>query len=870
MPNRAPATRDTSISTYRAKRDFTATPEPAPGRAARQDKALRFVVQKHDARRLHWDFRLEHDGVLWSWAVPKGPSLDPHDKRLAVRVEDHPLDYADFHGSIPEGHYGAGTVEIWDSGSWAPLGDAAADLARGELKFTVRGARLQGGFVLVRLKRKPRDKADNWLLIKEHDAAEQAGADAETLEAKPAPKVGKVPRKAKPAAVVQAEKAAPKAAPAAAEVARPGTAVVSAPKPAARAKPSQGAPVVGAVPGPLPEGQKPQLATLVEEPPEGEQWLSEVKFDGYRLLASKQGRSVHLTTRNGLDWTQKLPDLARSIGRLKQDSLLLDGELVALRPDGLSSFAELQTALSAGGKRGALYFYAFDLLYLEGWDLRPCALRDRKALLQGLDSWKGALRYSDHLAGATPRVRRQACQMGLEGIICKRADAPYKGARTRDWVKLKCQGRDEFIVLGWTPPAGSRTGLGALHMGFHDHEGRLHYIGGVGTGFSDEELRSLTRRLGRLVSTPPEGMQLVGEAPDRSINWVRPELVAEVQYIGWTGTARLRHATYLGLRQDKAPEDVVRDVPEPQLPRETWQPKRGGTNIVRAGTPKQQGSAEVGGVTLTHAERELWPGITKQDLAEYWRVMAPHALPEIGHRPLALVRCPEGIGGQHFFQKHASKGMPEALHAGAAAEGPWLAVEDAAGLLACAQMAAIELHGWGATLDDTAHPERIVLDLDPGEDTPFGDVVKAALELRDRLKRLGLESFCRTTGGKGLHVVAPLDRSAGWDQVKPFCRDIARAMESEEPARFLSTVSKAKRRGRILVDWLRNGPGATAVCSYVPRARPNATVATPLAWREVTAKLDPQAFTLRTVPQRLAKQKAHPWVGFDDLRQGIG
>lgn len=459
MPSRAPATRDTSIVTYRAKRDFGATPEPAPGTAARLGKALRFVVQKHDARRLHWDFRLEHEGVLWSWAVPKGPSLDPHDKRLAVRVEDHPLDYANFHGSIPEGHYGAGTVAIWDSGSWVPLGDAAADLAKGELKFTVQGARLSGGFVLVRLKRRPGDKADNWLLIKEHDEAERTGADAGMLEEKPAPKGAKVPRKAKPQAVLEAE-AASKAAPTAAPVARRGAKaqpkVVTAGRPAPKLKPSQGAPAAGAVPGPLPEDQRPQLATLVEEPPEGEEWLSEVKFDGYRLLARKHGGSVHLTTRNGLDWTQKLPELARSIARLKPDSLLLDGELVALRPDGLSSFAELQAALAAGGKRGALYFYTFDLLHLDGWDLRPCPLRDRKALLQGLDAWQGALRYSDHLSGATPQVRRQACQMGLEGIICKRAAAPYKGARTRDWVKVKCQGRDEFIVLGWTPPAGSR------------------------------------------------------------------------------------------------------------------------------------------------------------------------------------------------------------------------------------------------------------------------------------------------------------------------------------------------------------------------------------------------------------------------------
>jgi bifunctional non-homologous end joining protein LigD len=856
--------RDTTIASYRAKRDFGATPEPEPGVAKRgRAKAPRFVVQKHDARRLHWDFRLEHEGVLLSWAVPKGPSLDPADKRLAVRVEDHPIDYADFHGTIPEGHYGAGTVEIWDSGTWSAMDDAKAGLEAGELKFRLEGQRLSGGFVLVRMKPRGRERAENWLLIKEHDEAERPGADAEALEATPPPAPKRVPRKAKPDAVLRAETAA-------APVARPGTVVAPKPEPAPRRKPGA-APAPDAVEGALPESQKPELATLVEEPPEGREWLSEVKFDGYRLLVRKHGREVRLITRKGLDWSAKLPEVVRAVARLKPDKLLMDGELVALREDGLSSFANLQAALaSRGGEaRKGLFLYLFDLLHLDGWDLRPCQLAHRKAALKPLDAWRGPLRFSDHLEGETPRIRRQACALGLEGIICKRADAPYRGARTRDWVKVKCQGRDEFIILGWTPPAGSRQGLGSLHLGFHDDGGRLHYIGGVGTGFTEKELADLRRRLGRLATTPPEGMLLAGDPPDPLINWVQPELVAEVQYIGWTGFGRLRHATWLGLRQDKGAEEVVRDVPHPEVTRMPFQPKAASSGrIVHAPKPVR-GAQRVGDADITHADRELWPGFTKQDLAEYWTRVATVALPEIAGRPLALLRCPDGIEGQRFFQKHGNRGMPAPISEGSAEDQPYLALKDEAGLLACAQVSAIELHGWGATLADTAHPDRVVLDLDPGEGVEFAAVVQAALDLRDRLKAMGLESFCRTSGGKGLHVVVPLKPAADWPRVRDFAHRLAQAMEREEPDRFIATVSKAKRRGRILVDWLRNGAGATAICSYSPRARPGATVATPLAWREVTAKLDPAAFTIATIPQRLARRKRDPWDGFAATTQTL-
>ena len=795
---------------YQAKRDFTITREPSGGapRGRKRAAALSFVVQKHAARRLHWDFRLEHGGVLWSWAVPKGPSIDPADKRLAVKVEDHPLEYGGFEGTIPAGQYGAGTVEIWDKGTWQPAGDAAKDLAGGELKFTLAGERLRGGFVLVRLKPRPREKGENWLLIKEHDAAERPGIGAAELEQAPRPKAGKPP-------------------------------------------------IPGAVKGSVPNDQRPQLATAVDVPPDGPDWLHEIKFDGYRLLLFKHGPQVRLMTRNGHDWTSRFPALAKAAGQLTDHDVVLDGELIAQREDGVSSFALLQQALSEQRTAGLIY-YAFDLLQYDGWDLRPCRLADRKGLLQGVSDWGGWIRYSDHHQGQGAAMRRQACAMGLEGVIAKQQDAPYRAERGRTWLKLKCQGREEFIVLGWTPPAGSRTGLGALHMGYRDNKGALHYAGGVGTGFTEKELAALRKRLNDLRAPPPEAMLYAGDPLDRSIQWVRPELVAEVQYGAWSGAGRLRHAVYLGLREDKAAADVVRSVADPAVKRQRW-----GRTVTTARKPV------AGALRLTHPERELWPGITKQALADYWDTVADTALPGIANRPLALVRCPDGIDGERFFQKHRSPGFPGAIEAGEADGAPYLFIRDRDGLRALAQMSAIELHAWGASLDDPLHPDRMVFDLDPGDDVPFAQVVRAALDIRRDLDGIGLQSFCRTTGGKGLHVVVPIVPDADWDGVRAFCKALAETLVKREPNRFVATVSKARRRGRILIDWLRNGLGSTAVASYSPRARPGATVATPLAWREVTEDLDPSLFTLETIPTRLRKQRGDPWPGFGTLSQHL-
>jgi bifunctional non-homologous end joining protein LigD len=848
MP-RSAVVHDTSIRTYRAKRDFTVTQEPAPGSAPHADSGAMFVVQKHKARRAgqHWDFRLQHGDVLWSWAVPKGPSLDPADKRIAVHVEDHPLDYANFAGSIPDGQYGAGTVELWDRGTWQPLDDAETGMRDGELRFVLDGKRLHGRFTLVRLKPRPgqRSRQDNWLLIKGHDEAERPGADVAVIE-----------QQAEAPAIERPRRDAP--------------------------------PAKGAVRAKLPESQAPQLASVAEKPPTGKGWISEIKFDGYRLLCWLDHGKVRLTTRKGLDWTDRLPAVARAVGRLNVETALLDGELVALDDKGVSSFPGLQVALSSGRDQ-TLHLFLFDLLYLDGWDLRRCALLERKRVLSGLDSWQGMLRYSDHESANIAGMWREACRMRLEGIVCKQADAPYHAGRGHSWLKVKCRGREEFVVLGWTPPGGSRTGLGSLHLGYYDAKGGLHYAGGVGSGFSEAELGRLSVRLDALADESPKSLLVAGDPLPKDINWVRPELVAEIEFASWSGSGRVRQAVYLGLREDKDAADVVREPADPEAERKPVKPPPGtgakeqrrpviavpplrkpamSSKVVTTSTPKRRG-VSIAGVAMTHPERELWPGVTKQQLAEYWVAVAEHALPGLARRPLAIVRCPEGIEGQHFFQKHTHGTMPKEIRDGEVEGAPYLAIDDVAGLVAMAQVSAIELHAWGASEAKPLHPDQIVFDLDPDESLPFADVVRAARDVRDRLQRLELRSFCRTTGGKGLHVVVPLEPGAHWDEVKPFCRAFAEMMSEAEPQRFLSTVKKADRRGRILIDWLRNGMGATAVASFSPRARPGANVATPLAWDDVNAKLDPSRFTLLNTPQRLSRQRVDPWQGFDDVRRRL-
>jgi bifunctional non-homologous end joining protein LigD len=928
---RSKGERDTSIETYRSKRDFTVTAEPAPAYPKPAKDAPMFVVQKHQAHRagLHWDFRLEHGGVLWSWAVRKGPSLDPRDKRIAVHVEDHPIDYADFQGTIPDGQYGAGAVETWDRGTWRPLDDPEAGLRDGEIKFVLAGERLNGKFTLVRLRPRAnqRSRQDNWLLIKGHDEEERAGQDAPSLEAQiplSAHRPSKRTRKSTgqrgtaqaddddpdgdPVPNSESERrsraaAPPKAASGSqargsdlhAEAAPVGDEAGPAARRSKRHGRSDRSPADGARRGALPEHQAPQLALVVDAPPDGDEWLNEIKFDGYRLLVSIDDGIARVTTRNGHDWTDRLPAVARAAVALDVHSALLDGELVALDKQGRSSFPALQAALSAG-RDHTLAFYAFDLLHLDGWDLRPCPLLARKQVLADLDLGPSMIRYSDHQQGNAAGMLDEVRGMQLEGIICKQAAAPYRAGRGHGWLKVKCQGREELVVIGWTPPSGSRTGFGALHLGYYDPEGALHYAGGVGTGFSDNELATLSMRLEQLAADPPDDLLVAGDPLEPSIHWVRPELVAEIGFLSWSGAGRVRHAVYHGLREDKPAREVVLAAADPAAERRHEQPAaprsggrrqgpviavpprlpalraaaakapRGG--IVTARAPKS-GTARIEGVTLSHPDRELWPGITKQDLAAYWVAVADHALPGLAHRPLAILRCPEGIDGEHFFQKHGRGMLPDGIREAEADDAPYLAIDDLHGLVGMSQISAIELHAWGAAEVDPLHPDQLVFDLDPGDGVSFPQVVEAALEVRRRLEQLGLATFCRTTGGKGLHVVSPLKPEADWERAKPFCRTLAEDMARDAPDRFLSTVRKDDRQGRILIDWLRNGLGSTAVASFCPRARPGAGVATPLAWDEVTRSLDPSAFTLRTVPERLAKQRRDPWDGFEASRQAL-
>ena len=835
------------IGAYRAKRNFAVTTEPQPAPAPTSSSPM-FVVQKHAAHRagLHWDFRLEHDGVLWSWAVPKGPSLEPADRRMAIHVEDHPIDYADFEGEIPAGEYGGGKVETWDRGTWEPLSDPDEGMRKGDLKFVLKGQRLNGRFTLARLRQ--RGKQEAWFLIKGHDDEAKEGASAPVLEQTPI---------------------------------RPQTSVKKSDQP----------PAPGAVRGSVPEKQAPQLCKLAETPPTGQGWISEIKFDGYRLLAHVKDGRARLITRNGHDWTDRLPAVAAMIARVNVQSAVLDGELVALRADGVSSFPDLQAALSAGQDQ-KLFFYLFDLLELDGWDLRACKLTDRKSTLENRIDWTGKLRFSGHTDGDLDEMHRNACEMKLEGIVCKKADATYQAGRGHGWIKLKCLGREEMVVLGWTPPSGSRTGVGALHLGYFDPKGGLHYAGAVGTGFSDKVLADLRQRLEPLKSEAPTNLLVAGDPLDSSIQWVRPELVAEVEYTAWSGSGRVRHAVYLGLREDKPPEEVIRDVADPEVERtffsgrgsrraRGWKgaippisrptisaPVHAPSRIVTAKAPRKP-TTVVGNVPLSHPDRELWPGVTKLDLAEYWRAVATHALPGLAGRPLSIVRCPDGIGGEHFFQKNGHGHLPHQIREGSVSGSPYLAIDDVDGLVALTQMSAIELHPWGAAEADPLHPDWLVFDLDPGETVAFDEVIKAAHDVRGRLKQLGLTSFCRTTGGKGLHVVVPLTPSADWDTAKRFCRAFAELVSQEEPTRFLAHLKIADRHGRILIDWLRNGLGATAVSSYCPRARPGAAVATPLTWEEVKPGLRPANFTVTTIPARLKRMKKDPWQGFTDLAQTL-
>ena len=823
-----------ALDTYRKKRNFSATPEPRGARARRSGNS--FVVQKHDATRLHYDFRLEMDGVLKSWAVTKGPSLVPGEKRLAVHVEDHPLEYGSFEGTIPKGEYGGGTVIVWDRGTWTPIGDAHRGYAKGHLDFELHGTKLGGRWHLVRMKGKPREKRENWLLIKGDDETARSESEPDILAERPE-------------SVVTGRDVADVAGEAPGWSSKTGR---IRKKPGARAKSAEQPPVLpdpsklkGVKKSALPAFVEPSLATLVSAAPEGDRWLHEIKFDGYRLQARIESGRVKLLTRSGLDWTSKFgKHLTGALASLPAKTALIDGELVVDSDAGAADFSALQADLSEG-RVDRFRFYAFDLLHLDGYDLRSLPLINRKELLARLVGHDpGLIRYSDHFDERGDIVLRHACRLGLEGVVSKLRDAPYRSGRGKSWAKSKCSASQEFVVAGYVPSSVSPRAIGSLVLGVYE-QGELHHVGRVGTGFSATVAEDLKTRLDT-IGTPdsPFAARLAAEE-GKHVRYVRPELVAEIEFRAWTAGGHLRQASFRGLREDKPAREIARESPSAKL------------------QPPQRAT-----VKLTHPDRLYWPddGVTKEGLADYYAEVWPHMAPFIVNRPLALLRCPSGINGEKFFQKHAWKGVNPNIvlinDPKDPADERLISISDLDGLIALVQSAALEIHPWGSTVAEWELPDIIVMDLDPGDDVPWEDVISAAHETRDRLKALGLAAFVKTSGGKGLHIVSPLVPEADWNAVKAATKGIADAMASDSPQRFVSTISKSRRSGKILIDYLRNQRGATAVAPYSTRARPGAAVSMPLQWEELSPEIGPAYFTVRNTPPRLASWRNDPWNGF--------
>jgi len=849
------------LTTYKAKRDFERTQEPSGETKVAASNRRRFIIQKHDATRLHYDLRLELDGVFKSWAVTKGPSLDPQDKRLAVEVEDHPLDYGDFEGTIPKGQYGGGTVMLWDRGYWEPEGTKTPEqaLAKGDFKFTLQGERLHGSFVLVRMAHdRARGKRTNWLLIKHRDefAIEQNGAalleenatsvaSGRTMDAIAAGK-GRTPK----AFMMQGGKVEADAV----WDSRTGLAA-EARKAPARAKTSAARKAVD-----LPEFIAPQLCEVLDRPPSGKGWIHEIKFDGYRIQIRVLDGKVTLKTRKGLDWTAKYPAIARAAEKLPD--AIIDGEICALDENGAPDFAALQAALSEG-KTDALVYFAFDLLFEGGEDLRAQPLADRKARLQQLLSDAGEdarLRFVEHFDTGGEAVLRSACRLSLEGIVSKQADATYVSGRTDTWAKSKCRAGHEVVIGAYATTAGK---FRSLLVGVHRGDSFV-YVGRVGTGYGAEKVRTLLPKLEALATSKSPFTGIGAPRKEAGVVWLKPDLVAEIEFAGWTSDGLVRQAAFKGLREDKPAADVEAEKPAPPTKTDVPQPA-----VPASSKPSRRGGkVDVMGVLVSNPDKPLWPDandgkpVTKEDLARYYEAVGPWLIDHIRGRPCSIIRAPDGIGGEEFFQRHAMPGSSNLLELVTVFgdKKPYLQIDRIEGLAAVAQVAALELHPWNCEPHHPDVPGRLVFDLDPGPDVPFSKVIEAAREMRDRLEALGLISFCKTTGGKGLHVVTPLaiaKRSKlTWPEAKAFARDVCLQMARDNPELYLIKMTKSLRGGRIFLDYLRNDRMATAVAPLSPRARAGATVSMPLTWAQVKAGLDPKRFTLRTVPALLKKSAA--------------
>lgn len=880
-----------ALERYREKRDFKITPEPSGRVIPRPRRALSFVIQKHAASHLHYDFRLELNGVLLSWAVPKGPSLDPADKRLAMHVEDHPIEYGSFEGIIPANQYGAGTVLLWDRGTWIPKGDPVAGYAKGHLKFELEGEKLNGGWTLVKTHGskyggKSGDKA--WLLIKENDAFAQRGADARIVD--DAPESVLSGRSLEDIAeerehVWHSNKSV------AANV-RAGAVSKTKSSPVKSRKITEGpSAMVGARVAKLPASLSPMLATLVDAIPPGDQWLHEIKFDGYRMLCRIEQGKVKIFSRNGKEWTAALVRVADAVGELGLKSAWLDGEVTVVDKDGRTSFQALQNALSdPAGER--LVYFVFDVLYLDGYDLQGASLSERKRLLRSLiPKTASNVRFSVDVPGSGAEFFKQACALGLEGAVSKRAASTYRGGvRTRDWVKVKCAQRQEMVIGGYTDPQGSRSGFGALLLGVYEAAGKLRYSGKVGTGFNDQILASLRRKLDGLAQStssfvnPPRGFEAKG------VHWVKPKLVAEIAFTEWTQDGTLRHPSFQGLREDKSAADVVRERPVHEVDMKPAKPAtKPAKSAARPGPPAQRKAAAsstktkastetsdtVAGVKLSHPEKLLYPEskFAKQDLARYYENIGDWILPHLRERPLSLVRCPDGWNRECFYQKHASKSVNPAVTRVEVPEGggkaTYMAANSLPALIALVQWGVLELHPWGSRKPRLDRPDRLIFDFDPDDAVKWDELVAAVGVLRTLLGDLGLTGFLKTTGGKGLHVVVPIRATLDWEQAKGFTKAIAELMARTFPDRFIAVMSKSQRKGKIFLDYLRNAAGATAIAPYSLRARANAPVATPIGWDELTEDVRFDHFNLRTVPPRLSAQKSDPWADFLEVRQSI-
>lgn len=921
-----------ALEEYRRKRDFKATPEPsgkaAKGKKKAKAKALSFVIQKHAASRLHYDFRLEMEGVLRSWAVPKGPSLDPGEKRLAVHVEDHPIDYGGFEGIIPKGQYGGGTVLLWDRGTWAPQegeGDPVESYRKGKIKLELDGEKLKGGWTLVRMHgRQGGDNGENWLLIKENDATAIPGsADAVVQELTASVESGKDIEEiaadpdrvwqSKPAESASGNTFKAKIAATAAKVANAAKKVSgrggSGRKGGGSTRPEKTASrdsatfdpstVPGAKKAKMPALIEPELATLVDAVPAGDEWVHEIKYDGYRALCHLKDGEARLITRQGNDWTDRFAPVARAAETLAARQAVLDGEVVVLEANGTSSFQALQNALSEDRGQDLVYF-VFDLLYLDGYDLRPAPLAARKEalarLLEGQAGSSGTVRFGDHVEAGGEDFYHQACTFGLEGIVSKRLDLPYRAGRSKDWLKVKCLKRQEFVIVGYTDPEGARAGFGALLLAVHDGKDFV-YAGKVGTGYTERTLLDLRRRLDKLTVDKPAFKNPPRGAEARRSHWVKPQLVAEVAFGEWTREGILRHSAFQGLREDKKPADVVRERPKDLPPKAesksksatTKKPaakkkssakiKKGSKPAVRP-APEETGvrgksESQIGGVRFTHPDKILYPGtgVTKRDLGIYYSRIADWMLPLVSDRPLSLVRCPEGQTGQCFFQKHVNDQFPKSVKRVEIEEGGakvlYGSVDSIEGILAMVQMGVLEIHLWGSHRDQVELPDYVVFDLDPDEGLPWEKVAEAAITTRDFLADLGLQTFLKTTGGKGLHVVLPLDPDAEWETVKAFAKGVAEAVATAEPKKYTPKLPKADRKGKVFIDYLRNGRGATSIAPFSTRARPGAPVSAPLFWEELETDVRANTWTVQNLPERLESLAADPWEGFAKVRQSI-